>query len=136
MIIVLDTNVLVSGIINPRGAPGRIVDLLRAGKLCLQVDDRILAEYSDVLHRPRLASYFAGSDIDHILEYLRSNSERIIVTNTILGLPDEKDAPFLETALAAGRVLVTGNLKHFPEQHRHGVTVESPAEFIAHYSGR
>ena len=42
----LDTN-------NPLGAPGRIVDLLREGKLELTVDDRILAEYID--HFPAAA---------------------------------------------------------------------------------
>lgn len=130
MIIVLDTNVLVSGLMNPHGPPGRIVDFLRAGELRLAADDRILAEYADVLHRPRLAPYFAGSDIDHILEYLRGNSERVIATMRIAGLPDEYDAPFLEVAKASGAILVTGNMKHFPEEKRSSVTVETPTEFL------
>ena len=133
MIVVLDTNVLVSGIINPHGPPGRIVDLLRAGELRLAVDDRILSEYADVLRRPSLESYFAGQDVDHILGYLRYGSERFIATAHIAGLPDEYDAPFLEIANAAGAVLVTGNLKHFPIRKRSGVTVESPAEFIRRF---
>ena len=133
MIIVLDTNVLVSGIINPHGPPGRIVDLLRAGELRLAVDDRILSEYTDVLRRPRLASYFAGRDVEHILEYLRGNSERLIATTRIAGLPDEHDAPFLELAKVAGTILVTGNLKHFPVRKRSGVTVESSAEFVQRF---
>ncbi len=133
MIVVLDTNVLVSGIINPHGPPGRIVDLLRAGELRLAVDDRILSEYADVLCRPRLAPYFAGQDVAHILEYLRCNSERLIATTRIAGLPDEHDAPFLELAKAAGAILVTGNLKHFPIRKRSGVTVESPAEFVRRF---
>lgn len=136
MIVVLDTNVLVSGIISPHGPPGRIVDLLRAGKLRLAVDDRILAEYADVLHRPRLAPYFAESDVEHILEYLRGNSERVIPTASIAGLPDPHDAPFLETAKAAGTALVTGNLKHFPSRVRSGVTVETPAEFMKRFNAQ
>jgi putative PIN family toxin of toxin-antitoxin system len=128
--VVLDTNVLVSGLINPRGHPGRIVDLLRAGELRLALDDRILAEYADVLHRPRLTPYFADTDVEHILEYLRGNSVRVIATARIAGLPDPHDAPFLETAKTARTVLVTGNLKHFPGQKRSGVTVETPAEFM------
>ena len=56
-----------SGFINPNGPPGRIVDLLRAEILRLAVDDRILAEYIDVLRRPQLTGYFAISDIGHIL---------------------------------------------------------------------
>jgi len=133
VIVVLDTNVLVSGILNPHGPPGRIVDLLRTGKLRLAVDDRILSEHADVLHRPRLAPYFAGSDVEHILEYLRGNSERVIATARIAGLPDPHDAPFLETAKAAGTLLVTGHIKHFPARKRAGVTVETPAEFMKRF---
>jgi putative PIN family toxin of toxin-antitoxin system len=133
VIAVLDTNVLVSGIINPHGPPGRIVDLLRAGELRLAVDDRILSEYAEVLRRPRLASYFAGQDVEHILDYLRYNSERLIATTHISGLPDEHDAPFLELAKAAGAILVKGNQKHFPILKRSGVKVESPAEFVRRY---
>ena len=46
---VVDTNVLVSGLLSPFGPPGRIVDLLQAGGLRLAADDRIEAEYRDVL---------------------------------------------------------------------------------------
>ena len=56
--LVLDTDVLVSGMINPLGPPGRIVDLLREGELELTVDDRILAEYTAVLNRRKFRVYF------------------------------------------------------------------------------
>ena len=85
------------------------------------------------LRRPRLEPYFAGQDVAHILEYFRYNSERLIATTHISGLPDENDAPFLEIAKAAGAILVTGNLKHFPIRKRSGATVESPAEFIQRF---
>lgn len=109
------------------------MDLLRAGKLRLAVDDRILAESADVLRRPRLTPYFAESDVEHILEYLCGNSEHVIPTAQIVRLSDPQDAPFLETAKAAGTVLVTGNLKHFPGRLRSGVTVETPAQFIKRF---
>ena len=61
-----DTNVLVSGMINPMGAPGRIVDLMREGELELTVDDRILAEYTAVLKRRKFRAYpgLSGNDAD------------------------------------------------------------------------
>jgi predicted nucleic acid-binding protein len=61
---------------------------------------------------------------------LRGNSERVIATMRIAGLPDEYDAPFLEVAKESGAILVTGNMKHFPEEKRSGVTVETPTEFL------
>ncbi len=136
MIVVLDTNVLVSGLINPSGAPGQIVDFLRAGALRLAVDDRILAEYADVLSRPELADYFTISDVEHILEYVQANSKRVLVTAIVSDLPDPYDAPFLEVALAAGASLVTGNLKHYPAKCRRGCAVLTPAEFLRGVSQR
>jgi len=130
VIAVLDTNILVSGFINPHGPPGRIIDLLRAGTLRLAVDDRILAEYVDVLHRSQLVSYFTVSDIGHILEYLATDSERVLALKQISGLPDPDDAPFLEVALAADVPLVTGNLKHFPLSCPEGCRIMPPAEFL------
>jgi len=46
--------------------------------------------------------------------------------------PDPKDLPFPALAHAAGAWLVTGNLRYFPEPIRNGVTVLSPAEYLAH----
>jgi putative PIN family toxin of toxin-antitoxin system len=134
VIIVLDTNVLVSGIISPHGPPGRIVDLLRAGEIRLVMDDRIRDEYADVLRRPQLAPYFGGADVEHILEYVNGNSERVTPTTVIADLPDADDAPLLETALTAGAILVTGNRTHYLFRKRHGVTVETPAEFIQRFA--
>ena len=131
---VLDTNVLVSGLIRASGPPGRIVDLLRTGELVCVVDDRILAEYWDVLQRPELVRYFTATDVDHVLEYLERGSCRIIVDFAVEGLPDPDDAPFLEAAIVSGAVLVTGNIRHFPQKLRRGATVEEPARFLHRFA--
>lgn len=57
---VIDTNVLVSGLLSPFGPPGRLVDALQTRRLQLAVDDRIEVEYRDVLARSRLALHPAG----------------------------------------------------------------------------
>jgi hypothetical protein len=46
--------------------------------------------------------------------------------------PDPHDMPFLALAHSAGAWLVTGNLRHFPEEIREGVRVLSPADYLAH----
>ena len=130
MIVVMDTNVLVSGIINPHGPPGRLVDLLRSGALRLAVDDRILAEYVDVLHRPRLSRFFVSSDNAQICDYLRSDSLHVLVRQHIRDLPDQSDAPFLEVAMAAKVPLITGNTRHDPDAWRQECAVLAPADFL------
>ena len=52
MRVVVDTNVIVSGILNPHGPPGRVVDALLSGNNSALHDDRILSEYREVLLRP------------------------------------------------------------------------------------
>ena len=130
---VLDTNVLVSGMINPVGTPGRLVDMVRAGGLRLVVDDRILLEYADVLRRAELRPYFSSADADAIIDFLRHDTEPVLATKCVSGLPDPDDAPFLEVALAAGVPLITGNTEHFPVNRRAGCTVLTAAEFVARY---
>jgi putative PIN family toxin of toxin-antitoxin system len=158
MHIVLDTNVLVSGLISARAAPGRIVDLLRAGKITLVLDDRIFAEHHEVLARPHLAPYFRKSEVSHILDYISHCACRVIATESIRGLPDPGDTPFLEVAWEANRgthslikslptspdenpdhneslvPLISGNHRHFPRDLCRGIQVLSPAGFISHFS--
>lgn len=91
---VLDTNVLVSGLLNPHGPPGRIVDLLLAGSLQLLFDDRILDEYREVLLRPRFG--FAPEEVTALLDLLVAEGEPVLAEALGLELSDPGDVPFLE----------------------------------------
>ncbi|MDP6116974.1 MAG: putative toxin-antitoxin system toxin component, PIN family [Planctomycetota bacterium] len=132
MRVVLDTNVLVSGLLSPFGPPAEIVRLVAVGKLKLCYDARILAEYREVLARPRFG--FDSGKVDDLLEQISSEGELVTATPLSRHLPDPDDEPFLEVACGtAAECLVTGNLKHFPVRRRQGMTVLSPREFVDHY---
>jgi putative PIN family toxin of toxin-antitoxin system len=127
--IVLDTNVLVSGLLSPFGPPGEIVRMVSSGALVLCLDARIFAEYDEVLARPRF-----GFDLDAVaalLDYIDFRSEVVASGPLEQRLPDPDDEPFLEIAAACGAdCLVTGNLAHFPVESRAGVDVLSPAQLV------
>jgi putative PIN family toxin of toxin-antitoxin system len=127
---VLDTNVLVSGMINAFGAPGNIVNRLREATAELAVDDRILAEYAAVLRRRKFRPYFSPREVGDVLGFLESNSHYVVPTVHVNDLPNPHDAPFLETALAAQVPLVTGNIRDFPATCCRSVTVLTPAQFL------
>jgi len=130
--IVLDTNVLVSGLLSPYGAPGQIVQMIVAGRVSLCYDARILSEYREVLLRPEFS--FAARDVESLLEQIRVSGEPEAATPLPATLPDPDDAPFLEVALAAkAEYLVTGNARHFPVGSRCGVRVVSPSEFLSSF---
>jgi putative PIN family toxin of toxin-antitoxin system len=132
MKIVLDTNVLVSGLLTPFGASGEIIRMVSAGKLILQYDPRILLEYLEVLHRPKFQ--FDKDQIDPLIDYIRKNGQTVSTNPTKKPLPDPDDAPFLEVAIAGkAECLVTGNKVHYPRKFREGIKILSPAEFINFY---
>lgn len=130
---VLDTNVLVSALINPFGPPGRVLDLALAGRVRWVYDDRIIAEYREVLTRKHFG--FPNTMVADLLDFLQSEGEHVTAPPLPAALPDQDDIPFLEVAGAGGAILITGNLAHFPSEHRRGVTVLSPADFLAHHLG-
>lgn len=130
--VVLDTNVLVSALINSFGAPGRVLDLTLAGELTVTYDDRIMTEWRDVLHRKKFG--FARRDVETLLELFEGEGLTVNAPPLGVDLPDMDDAPFLEVAHRAGAILITGNLKHYPPEMRHGVEVTEPAAFLHRWS--
>jgi uncharacterized protein len=128
MKVVVDTNVLVSGLLNPYGPPGRIVQMAAAGELTLCFDVRILGEYRDVLLRPVFS--FRAEHVEALLEQIRAGGEPVMPRPLKHHLPDRDDEPFMEAAIAAAECLITGNLRHYPAKSRGTVQVVLPAEFL------
>ena len=133
MRIVIDTNVLVSGLLTPHGPPGRIVDGILIGELVAAYDDRILREYALVLARPRFR--FDPAHVAAVLEYLERAGEPVVAPPLSVELPDAGDLPFLEVAWHADvSALVTGNLRHFPAEACGAVRVEAPGPFVQRWA--
>ena len=137
MRIVLDINVLVSGLL-PFGASAQIVRMVASGHLVVCYDARVLAEYEDVLHRAKFD--FPEAAVSALLDQIEGEGIALATTPLGTSLPDRDDEPFLEVAVAANIetpdepvALVTGNSKHYPEERAHGVKVVSPRFFVDHY---
>ena len=129
---VLDTNVLVAGLLSPFGPCGEIVRMVSSGELTLFLDARILSEYSEVLHRPKFR--FETDKLVALLDYIEHSGHTVASSPLLQSLPDPDDEPFLEIALSGGaKYLVTGNHAHFPPELCKGVKVLSPAEFLKCY---
>ncbi len=103
MKVVLDTNVVISGMLTPAGTPGIIVDLWADGKIEVVVSQAVVMEYMGVLLRPKFAKVGTVEERQQLLEGF------INLTNTILVSPDmeinavtadRSDNRFLECARA------------------------------------
>ena len=123
---VLDTNVLVSAALTPGGICDRVVQHAVDGVFDIAWDHTLLAEYRDVLTRPRCG--LAQASVRRLLSSLPATGCRRGIKMNI-ELPDSDDLPFVAVACATeDRVIVTGNPRHFPKSTmRHlGVVILSP----------
>jgi putative PIN family toxin of toxin-antitoxin system len=127
MRIVLDTNVLVSGLLSAAGPPAWIVEAVLTGDLELALDMAIRQEYEEVLGRPEFR--FPAAQVETLLSVVDRFAFWVpAVPPCPVALPDPDDEPFLAVAGATGSVLVTGNVRHFPVSSRQGVVVLTPRE--------
>jgi len=131
VIVVLDTNIIVSGILKPRGPAGTILRLAVLGAIRLAHDARILSEYREVLSRPAFG--FPKDQVNALIDIFEKEGIGTIGIPLSFRLPDPDDEPFLEVAIS-GRAdaFVTGNKRHFANKI-HGIKVVSPVEFIAEF---
>jgi putative PIN family toxin of toxin-antitoxin system len=134
MRVVLDTNVVVSGLLQAFGPSGQIVRLVAEGELQVCYDVRILAEYREVLLRPKFR--FEPGRVEAFLQEVRTSGFAVAARPLALALPDSDDAAFVEVAVAAGAsCLVTGNRRPFPDPLPAGVRLLSPRELIDELAG-
>ena len=124
---VIDTNVIVSARItkNSSSATVKVLNNMFNGIIKPIFNDEIIAEYADVLHRPKFR--MRDEEINLIINYIKKygiHSDRVPYEGN---MPDEKDRPFYEVSLSVeNSFLVTGNLKHFPVKPK----VVTPSQII------
>lgn len=133
MLVVLDTNVVVSGLMSETGKPGKIIDLALENRFQVAYDDRILGEYEDVLARPELRIRPARARA--ILAHIELTGQLIEASSLSPdGFQDPDDLPFAEVFLTANaQALVTGNLRHFAPLVEKRLAVFSPAQFLEQF---
>lgn len=75
--VVLDPNVLISGLLTPRGASARILLHLRSGAFELVTSPALLAELRAVLRRDKFRRYVTADEADEFVELVRRESTMI-----------------------------------------------------------
>lgn len=127
MRVVLDTNVVVSALLSPFGAPASILNTVFTRDIALLYDDRIMLEYKDVLARKKFG--FDRESVNRILDYIFTVGERVLASPLKIKLRDPFDLPFAEVAVSGhADALVTGNKKHFPKSIP--ISIMTPSEFL------
>ena len=132
--VVIDTNVVVSGLLTrePTAPTAQILDGMLAGRFPFLLSIDLLAEYREVLRRPRVRRGHGLDDdtVDAILARLAQHAAVRQPVATQERAPDRGDQHLWALLAAApGAVLVTGD-QALVEHPPGGVTVLSPAELV------
>ncbi|MET0064242.1 MAG: putative toxin-antitoxin system toxin component, PIN family [Candidatus Thiodiazotropha endolucinida] len=130
MRVVLDTNVLISGIYFS-GLPGEILQAWYAKKFQLCVSQEILEEYLNV--GERLAFRYPGVEYERILGLIVENAELFLAAD----LPepvseDADDDKFLACAIASkSKIIVSGDSDLLKVSGYSGIQVLTPRSFVS-----
>lgn len=137
--VVLDTNVLLSGLAYPGSLPGRIVAAWRHGSVDVVLSTFILDELRRVLPRLSARHGLSSREIDDLVDILSIQAE-LVEPEPIAdeALRDDNDLPVLGTLLAGMR---TGNLDYLITGDKDLLALAgtnpilTPAEFWGRHGG-
>lgn len=102
--VVLDTNVLLSGLAYPTSLPGRIIQAWRSGSIEVVLSPFILEELRRVLPRLSHRHGLSETEIDDLVDILSIQAEMIEPSDVgIAQLRDRNDLPILATLIAGAR---------------------------------
>ena len=132
MRVVLDTNILVSGLMHPASTPGRIIAAWSEAQFDVVSSHEQLTEIGRVLAYPKIRRILKWDD-QRIEQFIKRLYIRVEVAEPestgVEALRDPDDAPILGALVAAeADLLVTGDRDLLALSDRY--PIETPAEFV------
>lgn len=115
---VVDTNILVSGLISPKASPAKIISLWRDRKFILIVSEEILQEVERVLFYPKIFEkyHLDKNSIGKYLKIFRAFAKVVKPGEKMRIIKaDESDNKFIEAAVSAGAGYIVSGDRHLLE---------------------
>lgn len=135
--IVIDTNILVSAILTPKGNPAKILKLVLEGKFTLIISPAILEETQQVLRYPRLVKLMQKNKITRkeVYDFLGKMSKVAVITPGKLEIDAIPDDPADNKILACGLegeadYIISGDHHLTDLKIFHGIKIVNPANFL------
>ncbi len=131
-LVVIDTNVFISGLRSRRGASFKLLSMLGEGAFDISVSVPLVLEYETIARRQARALGLDSATIDDILDYLCQVAlRREIFFLWRPFLKDPKDDLVLELAVESEcEFIITYNRRDFAGTEKFGIKVLTPKEFL------
>jgi putative PIN family toxin of toxin-antitoxin system len=127
---VVDTNVLVSRLLAPRGVAAQAMDHALARGVLL-VSEATLEELAEVLARPKFDPYVPRPDRQHFIALLGGVARLVPILRPIHACRDPRDDKFLDVALAGGaQAIITGDQDLLALHPFLGIQILTPTRFL------
>jgi len=132
--VVLDTNVIISGVITDHGAPFNILRRWRNGEFVIVVSEPILQEIDKVFHYPKIMKKrrLTEQDIRDAMDRLRKYSINTPSNINLEAIPeDPADDKFIIAAIEAEADYIISGDRHLKKIGSYeGIRIFSPDEFL------
>jgi putative PIN family toxin of toxin-antitoxin system len=131
MRIILDTNILLSALLVPLGAPAKLLDRWERKRFTLVTSDTLIAEFRDVAGRPFFRARLRASTVELLAADLQDFSFYCQDLPTGPKAPDPKDSYLLAMAEASqAEFLVTGDKELLSLKRHKSTRIITPAAMI------
>lgn len=130
--IVLDTNVLFSGLFSQKGSSYSLISEIGRKKFKVHVSVPLLFEYEEVMKRNQKELGLTGGEIDDVLDFICSVAiPHFLYFSWRPCLNDPDDEMLLELAITAdARYIVTHKIRHFKTIRGFNVRAIKPTDFL------
>jgi putative PIN family toxin of toxin-antitoxin system len=128
---VIDTNVLISALLQPSGRTGEVLDAVRATGGVLIFSNETFAELASRLARPKFDRYIDRAMRQQFLSDLAAVAEWVPIMRAVNACRDPDDDKFLETAISGeADCIVTGDGDLLALDPFEGVPILTPRDFL------
>ena len=128
--LVIDTNILISGLMSVNSLPQQVFDYATSQAVLL-MSDEVQSEIENVISRPKLQKYITLERRTKFLSELSQQVERVTINQQIRACRDPKDDKFLDLAVCGeANYLITGDADLLDLHPFQNISIIKAASFL------
>jgi putative PIN family toxin of toxin-antitoxin system len=128
--LVIDTNILISGLMAVNSLPQQVFDYATSQAILL-ISNEVQSEIENVISRPKLQKYITLEQRNKFLTELSQQVERVTINQQIRACRDPKDDKFLELAVCGeANYIITGDADLLDLHPFQNISILKAASFL------